>query len=129
MEQPTLTSVAQTVVDKVVRLHHDNFLTKRRNVTTRDDITLIIRNFNFQLRGALTPGAVGPLPGSISPRLPPRPMMPIPLPQVTTRQIQVLPIVENLVAVQPQILTPLRKTVLYEAESLLEMLSLSEEAI
>lgn len=91
VEQPTLTSVAQTVVDKVVRLHHDNFLTKRRNVTTRDDITLIIRNFNFQLRGALTPGAVGPLPGSISPRLPPRPMMPIPLSQVTARQSQVLP--------------------------------------
>lgn len=68
VEQPTLTSVAQTVVDKVVRLHHDNYLTKQRNVTFRDDISLIIRNFNFQLRGALTPGAT-------SPRPPPRPML------------------------------------------------------
>ncbi|KAK3851649.1 hypothetical protein Pcinc_041719 [Petrolisthes cinctipes] len=88
VEQPTLTSIAQTVVDKVVRLHHDNYLTKRRNVTTRDDITLIIRNFNFQLRGALTPGAGVPLPGSVSPRLPPRPLLPLPLPQITGRQSQ-----------------------------------------
>lgn len=73
VEQPTLTSVAQTVVDKVVRLHHDNYLTKRSNVTFRDDISLIIRNFNFQLRGALTPGAT-------SPRPPPRPL-PRPQPQ------------------------------------------------
>ncbi|XP_050722481.1 TGF-beta-activated kinase 1 and MAP3K7-binding protein 1-like [Eriocheir sinensis] len=70
VEQPTLTSVAQTVVDKVVRLHHDNYLTKQRNVTFRDDISLIIRNFNFQLRGALTPGATSPRP---PPRLLPRP--------------------------------------------------------
>ncbi|KAK7079552.1 PHOsphatase [Halocaridina rubra] len=68
MEQLTLTSIAQTVVDKVVRLHHDNYLTKQRNVTFRDDISLIIRNFNYPLRGALSPCA---LPGS-SPRPPPR---------------------------------------------------------
>ncbi|CAL4101125.1 unnamed protein product, partial [Meganyctiphanes norvegica] len=55
VEQPTLTSVAQTVVDKVVRLHHDVYLTRQSNITTRDDITLIIRNFNFQLRGAVLP--------------------------------------------------------------------------
>ncbi|ROT73692.1 Mitogen-activated protein kinase kinase kinase 7-interacting protein 1 [Penaeus vannamei] len=67
VEQPTLTSIAQTVVDKVVRLHHDNYLTKQRNVTTRDDITLIIRNFNFPLRSALTPSAVS---GGSSPRPP-----------------------------------------------------------
>ncbi|XP_042222645.1 TGF-beta-activated kinase 1 and MAP3K7-binding protein 1-like isoform X2 [Homarus americanus] len=54
VEQPTLTSVAQTVVDKVVRLHHDNYLTKQRNVTSRDDISLIIRNFSFPLRCGLT---------------------------------------------------------------------------
>ncbi|ROT67702.1 TGF-beta-activated kinase 1 and MAP3K7-binding protein 1 [Penaeus vannamei] len=67
VEQPTLTSIAQTVVDKVVRLHHDNYLTKQRNITTRDDITLIIRNFNFPLRSALTPSAVS---GGSSPRPP-----------------------------------------------------------
>ncbi|XP_076042482.1 TGF-beta-activated kinase 1 and MAP3K7-binding protein 1-like isoform X2 [Oratosquilla oratoria] len=55
VEQPTLTSVAQTVVDKVVRMHHDMYLTKQSNITTRDDITLIIRNFNFPLRQAHTP--------------------------------------------------------------------------
>ncbi|KAG7168653.1 TGF-beta-activated kinase 1 and MAP3K7-binding protein 1-like [Homarus americanus] len=52
VEQPTLTSVAQTVVDKVVRLHHDNYLTKQRNVTSRDDISLIIHS-------RLLPGARG----------------------------------------------------------------------
>lgn len=79
VEQPTLTSVAQTVVDKVVRLHHDNYLTKQRNVTTRDDISLIIRNFNFPLRGALTPSSA--FPGGISPR-PPLRHLPCSRPQV-----------------------------------------------
>ncbi|XP_071539217.1 TGF-beta-activated kinase 1 and MAP3K7-binding protein 1-like isoform X2 [Panulirus ornatus] len=78
VEQPTLTSVAQTVVDKVVRLHHDNYLTKQRNVTTRDDISLIIRNFNFPLRGALTPSSA--FPGGLSPR-PPLRHLPCPRPQ------------------------------------------------
>ncbi|XP_068207269.1 TGF-beta-activated kinase 1 and MAP3K7-binding protein 1-like isoform X2 [Palaemon carinicauda] len=66
MEQLTLTSIAQTVVDKVVRLHHDNYLTKQRNVTFRDDISLVIRNFNYPMRSAV---ASCPVQGT-SPRLP-----------------------------------------------------------
>ncbi|XP_018024349.1 TGF-beta-activated kinase 1 and MAP3K7-binding protein 1 [Hyalella azteca] len=51
VEQATITSVAQTVVDKVVRLHHDRYLTQQNNFSGRDDITLVIRNFSFRLRG------------------------------------------------------------------------------
>ncbi|KAA0185235.1 hypothetical protein HAZT_HAZT009319 [Hyalella azteca] len=43
--------VEQTVVDKVVRLHHDRYLTQQNNFSGRDDITLVIRNFSFRLRG------------------------------------------------------------------------------
>lgn len=50
--------VAQAVVDKVVRIHHDVYM---RGVmdnntgvqTRRDDITLLVRNFNFPLPHAL----------------------------------------------------------------------------
>ncbi|XP_064082457.1 TGF-beta-activated kinase 1 and MAP3K7-binding protein 1-like isoform X2 [Macrobrachium nipponense] len=59
MEQLTLTSIAQTVVDKVVRLHHDNYLTKQRNVTFRDDISLVIRNFNYPMRSAISSCSLG----------------------------------------------------------------------
>ncbi|RXG56440.1 TGF-beta-activated kinase 1 and MAP3K7-binding protein 1 [Armadillidium vulgare] len=55
LEQTTLTSVAQTVVDKVVRLHHDAFLTQKGNVSVRDDITLVIRNFNFHFPSSFQP--------------------------------------------------------------------------
>lgn len=52
MEQATITSVAQTVVDKVVRLHHDMFLTHQNRMAGRDDITLVIRNFSNRWAGA-----------------------------------------------------------------------------
>ncbi|MCL4133147.1 UNVERIFIED_CONTAM: hypothetical protein GTU68_033269 [Idotea baltica] len=55
LEQPTLTSVAQTVIDKVVRLHHDAFLTRKGNVSMRDDITLVIRNFHFHFPANFQP--------------------------------------------------------------------------
>lgn len=54
--QSTLTGVAQAVVDKVVRIHHDiNMSNLQSTVTTgkRDDITLLVRNFNFPLPHAL----------------------------------------------------------------------------
>ncbi|XP_014485131.1 PREDICTED: TGF-beta-activated kinase 1 and MAP3K7-binding protein 1-like [Dinoponera quadriceps] len=50
--QSTLTGVAQAVVDKIVRIHHDvnmSTLTSGK----RDDITLLVRNFNFPLPHAL----------------------------------------------------------------------------
>lgn len=54
--QSTLTGVAQAVVDKVVRIHHDVNMSNSQNAVTsgkRDDITLLVRNFNFPLPHAL----------------------------------------------------------------------------
>ncbi|EFN82775.1 TGF-beta-activated kinase 1 and MAP3K7-binding protein 1 [Harpegnathos saltator] len=54
--QSTLTGVAQAVVDKIVRIHHDvNMSNTQSTLTTgkRDDITLLVRNFNFPLPHAL----------------------------------------------------------------------------
>lgn len=50
--QATLSGVAQAVVDKVVRRHHDTYLSEGGRMAIcqkRDDITLIVRNFNFPL--------------------------------------------------------------------------------
>ncbi|XP_011641728.1 TGF-beta-activated kinase 1 and MAP3K7-binding protein 1-like [Pogonomyrmex barbatus] len=54
--QSTLTGVAQAVVDKIVRIHHDVNMSNTQNTMTtgkRDDITLLVRNFNFPLPHAL----------------------------------------------------------------------------
>ena len=51
-EQSTLNSVAQSVVDKVVRKHHDTFMSNpdRKDLCRkRKDMTLLIRNFNYPL--------------------------------------------------------------------------------
>ncbi|XP_005094474.1 TGF-beta-activated kinase 1 and MAP3K7-binding protein 1 isoform X2 [Aplysia californica] len=52
-QQTTLTGVAQAVVDRVVRIHHDTFMTgtaEQKNLCKkRDDITLLVRNFNYAL--------------------------------------------------------------------------------
>ncbi|XP_063237852.1 TGF-beta-activated kinase 1 and MAP3K7-binding protein 1-like [Bacillus rossius redtenbacheri] len=47
-EQATLTGVAQAVVDKVARMHHDTYVSGRLGTAgKRGDITLLVRNFNF----------------------------------------------------------------------------------
>ncbi len=55
-EQATLNGVAQAVVDKVVRIHHDRYMTcsddKKNLLQTRKDITLLVRNFNYPLPNA-----------------------------------------------------------------------------
>lgn len=58
--QSTLTGVAQAVVDKIVRIHHDMYMSgvgSENAVSSsqgrRDDITLLVRNFNFPLPHAL----------------------------------------------------------------------------
>lgn len=53
--QSTLTGVAQAVVDKIVRIHHDVNMSSSSSSTNgkRDDITLLVRNFNFPLPNAL----------------------------------------------------------------------------
>lgn len=52
-QQTTLTGVAQAVVDRVVRIHHDTFMTgnevQKSVCQKRDDITLLVRNFNYPL--------------------------------------------------------------------------------
>ncbi|CAL1527051.1 unnamed protein product [Lymnaea stagnalis] len=52
-QQTTLTGVAQAVVDRVVRIHHDTFMTdnteRKALCEKRDDITLLVRNFNYPL--------------------------------------------------------------------------------
>lgn len=53
----TITGVAQAVVDKIVRIHHDVYLSGTEASMTcqkRDDITLIVRNFNQLLQCSAT---------------------------------------------------------------------------
>ncbi|KAL1138196.1 hypothetical protein AAG570_009888 [Ranatra chinensis] len=52
--QTTLTGVAQAVVDKIVRLHHDKFMSPGGGTKSskRPDITLLVRNFNHQMPNA-----------------------------------------------------------------------------
>ncbi|GFQ63969.1 TGF-beta-activated kinase 1 and MAP3K7-binding protein 1 [Trichonephila clavata] len=55
-EQSTLNGVAQAVVDKAVRIHHDAFMRDTgtpKQCQKRDDITLLVRNFNCSLPNAL----------------------------------------------------------------------------
>lgn len=52
--QSTLTGVAQGVVDKIVRIHHDVFMNGTSPASQkRDDITLLVRNFNFPMPNAM----------------------------------------------------------------------------
>lgn len=48
-KQTTLTGVAQAVVDQVVRSHHDCYMSNSSNTKKREDITLMLRNFNYPL--------------------------------------------------------------------------------
>ncbi|KAK7111479.1 TGF-beta-activated kinase 1 and MAP3K7-binding protein 1-like [Littorina saxatilis] len=51
--QTTLNGVAQAVVDKVVRIHHDTYMTgnpqQKHLCQKRDDITLLVRQFKYPL--------------------------------------------------------------------------------
>ncbi|KAK6622277.1 hypothetical protein RUM44_002084 [Polyplax serrata] len=53
--QSTLTGVAQGVVDKIVRIHHDVFMSGASATPNckRDDITLLVRNFNYPMPNAM----------------------------------------------------------------------------
>lgn len=54
-EQSTLTGVAQAVVDKAVRRHHDSYMSINSSCAPkREDITLVLRNFNYPLPNAIT---------------------------------------------------------------------------
>ncbi len=66
-EQSTLNGVAQAVVDKVVRIHHDTYMTcsdaRKELCETRKDITLLVRNFNYPLPNAANSPLSSPLVG------------------------------------------------------------------
>ena len=89
--QSTLNGVAQALVDKVVRIHHDSFMMGNQEVKSRchkrGDITLLVRNFNYFLPNAIgTPtGGVRSLPVSVPyytgrPSMPPTVNIPDPTP-------------------------------------------------
>lgn len=51
-----MTGVAQAVVDKAVRRHHDWYMSNSINSSCapkREDITLVLRNFNYPLPNAI----------------------------------------------------------------------------
>lgn len=56
--QSTLNGVAQAVVDKIVRIHHDTYMTGSNEVKRlcqkRGDMTLLVRNFNYPLPNAIS---------------------------------------------------------------------------
>ncbi|GLH04118.1 Probable protein phosphatase CG10417 [Gryllus bimaculatus] len=57
--QSTLNGVAQTVVEKIGRIHHDSYMNgstpggNSRVSGRRDDMTFLVRNFNFAMPNAL----------------------------------------------------------------------------
>ncbi|CAL1263439.1 unnamed protein product [Larinioides sclopetarius] len=56
-EQSTLNGVAQAVVDKAVRIHHDAYMRDTgtpKRCQKRDDITLLVRNFNCHLGNSVS---------------------------------------------------------------------------
>uniref|UniRef100_T1J677 TGF-beta-activated kinase 1 and MAP3K7-binding protein 1 n=1 Tax=Strigamia maritima TaxID=126957 RepID=T1J677_STRMM len=61
-EQSTITGVAQAVVDKIVRLHHDRYMSDASDTCQkRGDMTLLVRQFNYSFQKAqhLSPTHVG----------------------------------------------------------------------
>ncbi|KAK7507282.1 hypothetical protein BaRGS_00001217 [Batillaria attramentaria] len=78
-QQTTLNGVAQAVVDKVVRIHHDTFMTgnvlQKRLCQKRDDITLLVRQFNYPL-SAVSPTSIRSLHPASTPLYQPQPRPP-----------------------------------------------------
>ena len=77
-EQTTLNGVAQAVVDKVVRIHHDTYMTssneRKELCQTRKDITLLVRNFKYPLPNAVHSPTSSPLIGIGTGAYPPFPV-------------------------------------------------------
>ena len=99
--QSTLNGVAQAVVDQAVRIHHDTFMTatdpaRRQRCQRRDDITLIIRSFDYPLPNATTIGSPGSVSGgfgpvSVPPLPPPATMTPLSLIIPTSSEVLAAP--------------------------------------
>lgn len=58
-QQSSLEAAAQSVVDRIKRLHHDVYVSGRQRATycsRHEDMTLLIRTINYPIAdGALTP--------------------------------------------------------------------------
>ena len=58
--QNNLTGVAQAVVDKIGRRHHDTYMTQLSKCQKRDDMTLLIRIFKEEIANSMkSPRASG----------------------------------------------------------------------
>lgn len=58
--QNNLTGVAQAVVDRIGRAHHDTYMNQMRKCQKRDDMTLLIRIFKEEIANSLkSPRAAG----------------------------------------------------------------------
>lgn len=84
--QSTLSGVTQGVVDKIGRMHHDTFMThsdtwRKELCPKREDMTLLIRNFNYPMPNAgASPSSVGtPIKPVTVPFLPGQPTSTTPL--------------------------------------------------
>ena len=56
--QSTLSGIAQGVVDKIGRIHHDTFMThsdnrRKEQCQKREDMTLLLRNFNYPMPNSI----------------------------------------------------------------------------
>lgn len=59
--QSTLSGVSQSVVHKLVQLHHDAYMGhENAPFSSREDITLLVRNFNFPMPNAISPSTRSP---------------------------------------------------------------------
>ena len=53
IQQSTLTGLAQAVVDKVGRLHHDAFMNQIQKCQKRDDMTVLVRFFSEEITSSM----------------------------------------------------------------------------
>lgn len=65
-KQSTLNGVGQAVIDRITRVHHDAYALsattdiKHSKCAKRDDMTVLIRNFNYRMRGQTPDKSLAP---------------------------------------------------------------------
>ena len=129
--QSTLNGVAQAVVDKVVRIHHDTYLMspdKKLLCQKRGDITLLVRNFNYPLAMGSPAGSATYHPVSV-PFYQPRANIPTPTTATTPTHLPLgtmdtLDSALSMVTTSP--LTPVAPRTLTSSSPLLKDTSASE---
>ena len=108
--QSTLSGVAQQVVDKVVRQHHDKYLEGGEGAQAclkRDDMTLLVRNFGYP-RSAVSPLPYSAVTMPYSPPTPHRTQTSLSLfippnnrPPVLSHQISQTPVITGVTSATP----------------------------